>query len=210
MGKVKIVEKSRKEYRCSKCGELIPVGSRYYKGELNFSRPIVRCMKCGLKHYEVTTSDYVRTVGAIVEDWGENYPVEDGVWEGIAEALEELRDELQERFDNMPEQLQENSDTGCMLQERIDALDSAISELTDYSGMDDFLQEAYDEMDEESQEVIDKQKAARNDADFSEWYLDFWENPKTDAEREVAGDWRERTEEHITEFIETALEGLEY
>ena len=32
MGEVKIVNKSRKEYKCSKCGKVIPVGSRYYRG----------------------------------------------------------------------------------------------------------------------------------------------------------------------------------
>ena len=213
MGKVKAIQKSRKEFRCSKCGQTIPVGSRYYKGELNFSRPIIRCTNCGLKHYEVTTSDYVRTVGAIVEDWPEDYAVEDGVWESIAEALEELKGDLEERLENIPEQLQE-AEAGALLQERIDALESVISNLTDYDNMDDFLQSAYEELDEEMQEVIDKAKEAHSDADFSDWYQDFWE--KTDVQaayvngKAAADTWKERTEELITEFIENALSELEY
>lgn len=50
MSKIQHVKKSRKEYRCSKCGCTIPVGSSYLRGDLNFSRPIIRCVDCGLKH----------------------------------------------------------------------------------------------------------------------------------------------------------------
>lgn len=209
MGKIKVIQKSRKECRCSKCGKTIPAGSRYYRGELNFSRPIIRCVVCGLKAYEVTTSDYIRTVGAIVEDWPEDYAVEDGVWESIAEALEELKGELEERFENIPEQFQEG-DAGITLQERIEALESVISNLTDYDDMGDFLQSAYEELDEEAQEVIDAVKEKHNDADFSDWYQDFWEKAETEEERKAADAWKERTEETITEFIENALSELEY
>ena len=209
MGKIQVVQKSRKECRCFKCGAVIPVGSKYYKGVMNFSRPLTACAKCGLKHYEVTTSDYKRSVGAIVEDWGENYTVEDGVWESIAEALEEIKDEVEERFDNIPEQLQE-ADTGALLQERIDALESVISSLTDYEDMNDFLQSAYYELDEEVQEILDKVKEAHEDADWVDWYQEFWEKAETESEREAADEWKEKTEERIVEFIDDALSELEY
>lgn len=209
MGKIQVIQKSRKECRCGKCRKTIPVGSKYYKGVLNFSRPIIRCMACGLKHYEVTTSDYVRTVGAIVEDWSENYTVEDGVWEAIAEALEELKGDLEERLENIPDQLRD-ADAGALLQERIDALESVISSLTDYEDMDSFLQSAYDELSEDMQEVIDRAREAHADADFSEWYQELWEKAKDGEEREAADAWKERTEELIVEFVEDALAELEY
>jgi len=44
-------------------------------------------------------------------------------------SLEELRDQAQDSLDNMPEHLQETSQSGEMLQERIDELESAISDL---------------------------------------------------------------------------------
>ena len=122
------VNKSRKEYKCSKCGQIIPIGSSYLRGDLNFSKPIIRCTKCGLKPYEVTTSEYVRSVGAIVEDWRQLYsPDEDGR-DNIVDDLGAIRDELQDHFDNMPEGLQ-YGDTGQLLEERISYLDDAITEL---------------------------------------------------------------------------------
>ncbi|MCD8221091.1 MAG: hypothetical protein LUD07_02655 [Clostridiales bacterium] len=54
MGKVQYIKKSRKEYTCGKCRQSIPVGSPYYRGILNFHQPIIRCVSCGLKSYEVT------------------------------------------------------------------------------------------------------------------------------------------------------------
>jgi chromosome condensin MukBEF complex kleisin-like MukF subunit len=43
--------------------------------------------------------------------------------------LEMLRDECQDSLDNMPEHLQESSDSGMLLTERIENLDMAISEI---------------------------------------------------------------------------------
>lgn len=41
--------------------------------------------------------------------------------------LNDIKDELQDRLDNMPESLQQG-DTGQLLQDRIDAIESAISD----------------------------------------------------------------------------------
>lgn len=124
MGKVTIIKKSRKECTCSKCREVIPVGSTYYRGTLNFHPDIIRCSKCGLKSWEVTTSDYLLAVGPILNEWQET-----GMdYESISEELSSIRDDLQDRLDNMPESLQE-SDTGQLLQERIDGLEAACDEL---------------------------------------------------------------------------------
>lgn len=53
----------------------------------------------------------------------------------IVSQLEEMRDTAQESLDNMPDNLRENSSSGEMLQERIDAMENAISEFEgfDYS-----------------------------------------------------------------------------
>lgn len=128
MGKIIKVEKSRKMFKCSKCGQDIPKGSSYYRGQLNFAHDIIRCSKCKLKPWEVTTSDYVLAVGPIVNEWRENYGVDEQTPEQIAAELESIRDDVQERLDNMPEGLQEG-DIGQKLQERIDNLETAIDEL---------------------------------------------------------------------------------
>lgn len=124
------IKSSRKEYRCSKCGQVIPKGDPYLRGEVNFGPTIIRCTKCGLKSYEVTTSDYIQQVGPIVYEWETDYGLDESTPAAISEALSAVRDDVQDRLDNMPESLQ-YSPTGEMLQERIDQLESAIDELDD-------------------------------------------------------------------------------
>lgn len=128
MGKIKVIKKSRKECTCGKCRTTIPVGSTYYRGTLNFHPDIIRCKKCGLQSWEVTTSDYQLSVGEIVNRWQENYGVDESSVDSIREELDAIRDDLQDRLDNMPENLQ-YSDTGELLQSRIDSLEYAIGEL---------------------------------------------------------------------------------
>lgn len=142
MGKITKVMKSRKEYTCGRCRKKIEVGQPYLRGDLNFSRPVIRCCKCGLQPWEVTTSDYQLSVGEVVYHWQDNYDVSEDGRDGIMGELETIRDDLQDRLDNMPEGLQ-NGEVGQLLQERIDSLDSAISDLESI----DF--EDFDEEDED-------------------------------------------------------------
>lgn len=63
------------------------------------------------------------------------YQLQDGVYttqddvESLISDLETLRDECQDSLDNMPESLQESSESGVLLQERIDGLEEWISNL---------------------------------------------------------------------------------
>ena len=84
MARIERINKSRKEQKCSKCGEVIAVGMPYLKATPYRQRPIIRCTKCGLKSYETSGSEYVKEVGSIVEDWQESYGIRDGVAEEIA------------------------------------------------------------------------------------------------------------------------------
>ena len=188
--------KSRKEHKCGNCRTVIPKGSSYFKGTINFNPDIIRCEKCGLKWYEVTTSDYIRNMGAIVEDWQESFELQDGVWEEISSNLEEIMDECSERLENMPEHLQEESETGQLLQERIDGIESAMDELSNCS-MDDFLKEGYEELTEEEQEQLAQ---AGDISDMESWYLKFWEQ-----NTELSQAWQEKTEEAIIFAIDNIL-----
>lgn len=132
MGKVTHVKKSRKEFTCSKCRQVIPVGSEYYRGELNFQSPIIRCSKCGLQSWEVTTSDYQLRIGEILYRLDDNYDLSsiDCVDEIISE-LNDISSELEDKLGNMPESLQD-SDSGTLLQDRIDCIECVVSELTSF------------------------------------------------------------------------------
>ena len=65
--------KARKEYKCSKCGEVIKVGDTYLKGTPFRRSPVIRCIKCGLRGWELSSSDYVQGAGRVCECWEEDY-----------------------------------------------------------------------------------------------------------------------------------------
>lgn len=182
MGKVNVIQKSRKECKCSKCQKVIPVGSKYYRGTINFNPDIIRCQSCGLQSWEVTTSDYQLQVGEIVYRWQENYGAANiDTVQSIVSDLESIRDELQDKLDNMPEQLQD-SDTGMTLQDRIESLESAIDDL---EGIDE------DDVKSEALEGFDADESAE-DVDWME-------------DDELA----EALEEKFTELIDEALGQLD-
>lgn len=164
MAKVQVIQKSRKEYKCSKCGKVIPVGSRYYKGEINFGPTIIRCSDCKLEAWEVTTSDWQLSTGAIINRWEENYGLSDSTPEELHDEIESIMGDQQDRLDNMPEGCQEG-DVGQLIQERIDACEAAMDELynididglkadalSEYIGDDE--DDNYDDMDYD--EVLEK------------------------------------------------------
>lgn len=146
MGKAVFVKASRKEWKCNKCGSVIEKGQPYFRGEINFGPTIIRCRRCGLQPWEITTSEFKLRVGELVYTWSDNYTLdEDGV-ESLISDLEDIRDDQQDRLDNMPEQLQEAS-SGELLQERIDMLESAIDELSNID-FDTIKDDAVDNCDE--------------------------------------------------------------
>lgn len=164
MAKVQVIQKSRKEYKCSKCGKVIPVGSRYYKGEINFGPTIIRCSDCKLEAWEVTTSDWQLSTGAIINRWEENYGLSDSTPEELHDEIESIMGDQQDRLDSMPEGCQEG-DVGQLIQERIDACEAAMDELdnididslkadalSEYIGDDE--DDNYDDMDYD--EVLEK------------------------------------------------------
>lgn len=130
MAKVQTIQKSRKEYKCSKCGKVIPVGSKYYKGEINFGPTIIRCADCGLQHWEVTTSDWRLCVGAIIYRWEEDFGINEETVDSIIAEIEDIKDDQEDRLYNMPEGLQDG-DVGQLIQSRIDACEDCLCELYD-------------------------------------------------------------------------------
>lgn len=189
MGKVVYVKKARKEHKCSLCGRTIAVGESYRKGILNFHPDIYRCIKCGLKPYEVTSSEYCKRVGRICEEWSKNFGVDRKSIEQIIGALEELFEDCQSKFENMPENLKYNSQSGEILDSRIGQLSSAMCDL-DLIDCDAIWQVSEDQ----SMEELD-----RNDFDSDD-----------DYEEELCTRKQEYYEEVVSSEIDAALEILEY
>lgn len=180
-----------KDLKCSKCGKEIAVGEEYLKATPYHRTPIIRCVKCGLKSYETSGSQYVQDIGSIVEDWQESFGTSDGVTDEIISSLEEIRDYTQESLDNMPEQLQEG-DTGCMLQDRIDCIEGAISDLEQIS---------YEDLKEDLKEEAE--------SNIGEYDPDTWDD-EDQWKEEVAEELDHLVEDAYIEAIDDALSQLEY
>jgi len=134
--KIKYVKHARNEYRCNKCFRVIEKGSSYLRGNIAFNDPIIRCTSCNLYPWEVTTSDYLLSVGPIVYQWEENYAFSES---GVADMLIDLRDiydKLEAKINNIPEQLRDSCDAGLLLEERKDSIDNAILHLENISKHD--------------------------------------------------------------------------
>lgn len=188
MGKIEYIKKARKERKCSKCGKVIEVGQPYKKGVINFHPDIVVCSECPLKSYEVTTSEYCKNIGAIVEDWSDSYGVNDSTAEEISGELDNMREECEDALENVPDNLKE-APTAELLQNRIDQLEEAISNLDDID-TDSLRSEA----EEEAEEHLD-----RDDYESDEDY----ESAKEEEADSIY-------EESLTNAIDEALSSLEY
>jgi hypothetical protein len=139
MPRVTHVKKARKDNPVCKKGESYYWWKFRYGGKrYSLTRP---------RPSQLTQSAYFGTLYSMqeeIEDWsGETYDDFESLKEDITSQIDDLRSETQDSLDNMPDQLQ-YSPTGELLQERVDALDSAESEL-----------DCIDEFDEEEPEEDD-------------------------------------------------------
>ena len=170
--------KARKEYKCSKCGETIKVGDTYLKGTPFRRSPVIRCMKCGLRGWELSSSEYVQGVGRVCDCWEEDYGCDEDTAQQVADELSNICDDTQDSLDNMPEGLKEG-DTGQLLQERIDNLESAVSDLEaiDYESIKEGeLGDAdYDSLTDEAKEEMDEaiKSALREEIESAISCLDY-------------------------------------
>jgi len=126
---------ARKEYTCQKCGRQIKKGEKYIRFKINrFSKEGIRCVDCKPKKSELTTSEFLSRVYELEEELHslENITIEEYIdrVRRVINELNELKDETEEKLYNMPEQLQ-NSDTGSLLEGRIENLDVMIDDLED-------------------------------------------------------------------------------
>jgi hypothetical protein len=128
MARVTFVKKARKDNKAAG----IKKGESYYWWQFAFSPKSYS--KTPPTRSQLTRSSFLSTLWAIEDGLCKRFEgivtsddFENGIEELVGE-IEELKDECQNSLDNMPYQLQE-SDSGQLLQERIDGLDSWISDL---------------------------------------------------------------------------------
>ena len=160
-------QKARKMYECSNssCKSLIKVGEEYYRYSMSRFQPLrILCLACKPTRSQMTSSDFLSTMYAIEDEDMQGVSIEaieedaQGIVEGIVSQLEELRDETEERRDNMPEQLQD-APSGEILLGRVDSVDEMISELEDVDleieeGLtEEEKQERYEEIQQAIQDV---------------------------------------------------------
>lgn len=140
---------------------LIDVGESYwtwtfYGGQPNYSKTKPKRSQLTLNWFKSQLYD----IQERIEDLSANEPEELQVLiDDVISELEELRDECQERYDNIPEQLQESSEEGEILQNRIEGLESAISEFESLD-LDFNLDEDFDTLSEtEIEQIIQERES---------------------------------------------------
>lgn len=198
MAKIQRFKKSNRgrELHCSKCGKLILPGDFYLKAEPYVGPAIIRCVGCGLKQYETSGSSYIQRIGALVEGWRDTYGDMTTAAEDIVSELEDIKDELEDNLYNIPEQLQDGA-AGSLLQERIEELEDAISELESvdyYEIQDEVRDEAEDEVGEFDPEDPDREYATEEE----------WEQAIQDEM------WNIDVDARVGDAIDEALSSLSY
>jgi len=119
MPKVVYVKKARKDNPAAKAGE------PYYWWKFNFGPKMYSATRP--KRSQLTRSDFLATLWAIEDNIPFELTEDDA--DVLTGELEELLDECQNSLDNMPEQLQDSSDSGMVLQEHIDGLEDWIASI---------------------------------------------------------------------------------
>lgn len=135
MARLHFVKSARKDNSVAKKGESyywwkFRFGGKYYSKD----RP---------RRSQLTQSGFYSQLYEIQDSVGdmEISSIQDSI-DSIISELEGLSDECQGALDNMPEHLQDSSDSGILLQERIGQIESVIGEL---QNIDTDMEECADE-----------------------------------------------------------------
>lgn len=138
--------------KCDICGEPLIVAEQY-KSVWNFYNSWdmhLECYnKCPRSKWE--TSEYRGAVLDIID----NFDIDN--LDSVISDIENLKDETQDKLDNMPEQLQ-YSNSGEILQERIDNMDSIISDLETLRDEYEEIQNREMEEDDDEDEFNDEKE----------------------------------------------------
>lgn len=177
MPRVTFVKSARKDNPVCKKGESYYWWKFRYGGKrFSLTRP---------RQSQLTQSAYYGTLYSMqegIEDYElDSYDDFETLKDDISGQIQDLSSETQDSLDNMPDQLQ-YSPTGELLQERIDALDGAESEL-DYIDEFEFdrvdFEDAFEPSDFEDEEEMEAERSGheeseddREQEEFNAWAMD--------------------------------------
>jgi len=173
------------------------------------------------KASQLTQSAYFGTVYSMqeeVEAWeGEDVLSFEGLKEDILGQVEELREETQSSLDNMPDQLQ-YSPTGELLQERVDALDSAESDIECIDEPDDaeeFDREEFDREEFDGSDIDDEDDRLEAEEEHDEEQDELerqhdqeqsdLEGEHNDEQESIFRDWIENAKSELTDALDGAI-----
>lgn len=205
MAKINYVKKSRKEYKCSKTGKIIPIGSPYMWISFNYGPTIIRSMEAGFEPWETTSNEYARQVGKLYFDFIEDISSYkdiselESIKDEYLSELENLRDELEDKLSNLPEQFQ-YSGPGEVINERIDNVNSVIDSLESIDF--DMDLELTDDLEEMRDTLLDAGEIDEED--------ELEESVIKDKYEEYCEKIEEEKAEELSSELEEAMEGLEY
>jgi len=179
------------------------------------------------KGSQLTQSAYFGTLYSLQESIEETGLSDVDDWESLVQdvtsQLEDLGSETQDSLDNMPESLQ-SSPTGELLQERVEACESAVSDIECIDEPEEFEEEDFEredfepedfdpkgyETDEEREEAEEAHDAEQDDAErvHDEEQTDLEDEHEQDQkeEKEAAFDnWKEGAKSELTDAIDQAV-----
>lgn len=127
MTRLNYVKKARKDYP----NQGIARGDAYYWWKFRYGG--IQRSKEKPPRSRLTQSDYLGRVYDMQDQTWVEYnataaDVESGI-ESLRNELEDLLSDTQARLDNMPDNLRDSSESGTLLQERIETIEDAMSEL---------------------------------------------------------------------------------
>ncbi|KPL26825.1 MAG: hypothetical protein AMJ72_12320 [Acidithiobacillales bacterium SM1_46] len=174
MPRVHHVKSARKDNPVAKKGE------SYYWWKFRYGGK--RYSKTPPKPSQLTQSPYFSSIRSLVEMIEEQEVRDEDMLndlkEQVRDELESIQSECQDSLDNMPDALQ-YSPTGELLQERIDACDSAISDIDmidEFEFEEESFEDKYDEDDfeddKEREEMRDQHEGdedSRREQELIEW-----------------------------------------
>lgn len=147
MPRVHTVQKAAKDYPA----QGISRGDTYYWWKFRFGGK--RMSKTYPKRSQLTQSSFLQSLYELQDNFSFDQDDPGSSRDELINEIENLRDECQSSLENMPEHLRETSDSGLMLQERIEALEAWVSDLEQVDcEIDEELSD--EEREERAEEII--------------------------------------------------------
>jgi uncharacterized phage infection (PIP) family protein YhgE len=203
MARVHEVKSAAKDYP----EEHIKKGEPYYWWAFRFGGK--HRSKTPPKPQQLTQSEFAKRTMAASETLGtlsaDGIPAAIETLAGVISDLEELKTENEDKLNNMPEGLQEG-EVGQLIQERVDTLENATSELEDAKGELESIEEPEVEEPTDEEVLEDLADELKDDPDMSPEERDRLVKDRKD---EMRDERMEEAQEERRQEAETAIENAQ-